>query len=112
VRKLDDEVFPNIRQSYPHMVANRTPIFSYIKLLKWLIDHTDTKKFLINDVNGECVGVFLLVEVHSYYNLRDPEEWLNTDFVVIFYECHDTSRVMASWWREDKKYTNRVSDWY
>jgi hypothetical protein len=40
------------------------------------------------------------------------EEWLNTDFVVIFYEKHDTSKVMASWWREDKNFTNRTSGWY
>jgi hypothetical protein len=31
-------------------------------------------KCLINDVNGECVGFFLPVEVQSYYKLRDPEE--------------------------------------
>jgi hypothetical protein len=108
MRKLDDEVFPNIRRSYLHMVARRTPVFPCIELLKWLIDHMDTQKCLINDDNGECVGVFLPVEVQKYYKLRDPEERLNTDFVVKFYECHDTSRVMASWWREDKKYTNRT----
>jgi hypothetical protein len=67
---------------------------------------------LINDENGECVKVFLLVEVHNYYKLRDPKERLNTDFVVNFYECHDTSQVMASWWREDKKYTNQTSSRY
>jgi hypothetical protein len=56
--------------------------------------------------------VFLLVEVQKYYKLRDPEEHLNTDFMVKFYEHHDTSRVMASWWREDKKFTNRSTGWY
>jgi hypothetical protein len=29
-----------------------------------------------------------------------------------FYECHDTSWVMASWWREEKKFTNRSTCWY
>jgi hypothetical protein len=32
--------------------------------------------------------------------------------MVKFYECHDTNRVMASWWREDKKYTNQSTSWY
>jgi hypothetical protein len=91
VRVLDDEVFLNIRRSYLHMVASRTPVFPCIELLKWLIDHTDTQKCLINDDNGECVGVFLPVEVQKYYKLRDPEERLNTDFIVKLYECHDTS---------------------
>jgi hypothetical protein len=50
--------------------------------------------------------MFLPVEVHKYYKLRDPEERLNTDFVVKLYQCHETRRVMASWWREEKKYTN------
>jgi hypothetical protein len=112
MRKLDDEVFLNIRRSYLHMVASRTPMFPCIELLKWLIDHIDTQFFLINDVNGECVEVFLSVEVQSYYNLRDPEEQMNIDFVVSFYESHDTGRVMASWWREDKKHTNRTFGWY
>jgi hypothetical protein len=56
--------------------------------------------------------VFLPVEVHKYYKLRDPEERLNTDFVVKFYERHDTRWVMASWWREDKKFTNWRTCWY
>jgi hypothetical protein len=37
---------------------------------------------------------------------------LNIDFVVSFYEKHDTSKVMASWWRENKTFTNRTFDWY
>jgi hypothetical protein len=52
------------------------------------------------------------VEVQKYYKIRDLEERLNTDFIAKFYDIHDTSRVMASWWREDKKYTNRISSWY
>jgi hypothetical protein len=60
----------------------------------------------------ECVRVFLPVEVQNYYKLRELEERLNTDFVVSFYEKHDTNKVMASWWREDKKFTNRTSGWY
>jgi hypothetical protein len=98
--------------SYLHMVARRTLVFPCIEVLKWLIDHTDTHKCLINDDNGGCVRVFLPVEVQKYYKLRDPEERLNTDFVMKFYEHHDTSRVMASWWREDKKYTNQSTGWY
>jgi hypothetical protein len=60
------------------MVVRRTPLFPYIELLKWLIDHTDTQICLINDDNGECVGVFLPVEVQNYYKLRDLDERLNT----------------------------------
>jgi hypothetical protein len=37
---------------------------------------------------------------------------MNTSFIVKFYECHETSWVMASWWREYKKYTNQTFDWY
>jgi hypothetical protein len=78
------------------MVERRMLIFPCIEVLKWLNDHTDRHKCLINYENGGCVKVFLLVEVQKYYKLRDPEEWLNTDFVVKFYEHHDTSRLMAS----------------
>jgi hypothetical protein len=94
------------------MVASRTPIFPYIEVIKCLIDHTNTQKCLINDDNGGCVGFFLLVEVQKYYKLRDLEESLNIDFVVKLYEHRDISRVMASWWREDKKFTNWGTGWY
>jgi hypothetical protein len=57
---------------------------------------------LINDDNGECVGVFLPVEVQKYYILKDLEERLNIDFVIIFYEKHDTIWVLTFWWREEK----------
>ena len=32
--------------------------------------------------------------------------------MVKFYEYHDTSRLLASWWREDKKFTNKNIGWY
>jgi hypothetical protein len=50
--------------------------------------------------------------VQNFYKPKEPEERLNTDFVLRFYEKHDTSKVMASWWKEDKNFTNRTSDWY
>jgi hypothetical protein len=87
-------------------------VFPCIELLKWLIDHTDAQKCLINDDNDECIGVFLPSEVQSYYKLRELEEKLSTDFIVSFYAAHDTSKIMASWWREDKKFMNRTVGWY
>jgi hypothetical protein len=58
-RKLDDEVLPNIHNSYLHMVASRSPVFPCIDLLKWIIDHVDAQKCLINDDNSEFIEVFL-----------------------------------------------------
>jgi hypothetical protein len=49
------------------------------------------KNDLINDENGVCISFFLLTEVQKYYKLRDMEERLNMDFMVNFYELHDTS---------------------
>jgi hypothetical protein len=34
--------------------------------------------FIVNNEEGECVGVFLPVEVQKYYKLRDLEERINT----------------------------------
>jgi hypothetical protein len=89
-RKLDDEVFVNIHKAYLHMVASRTPVFHCIELLKWLIDHSDAQKCVINDDNGQIVEVFIPIEVQRYYKLREPDEHLNKDFVVKFYQKHDT----------------------
>jgi hypothetical protein len=63
------------------MVASRTPGFPCIEVLKWLIDHMDEQKFLINDENGGCVVFFLPTEVHKYYKLKDPEERLNKEYL-------------------------------
>jgi hypothetical protein len=79
VTTLDDQVFPNIRRSYFHMVSCITLIFPCIEVLKWLIDHTDMQKFLINDENSGCVGFFLPTEVQKYYKIKDPEERLKKD---------------------------------
>ena len=94
------------------MVACQTPILPCIETLGWIIEHTDAKKCLVNDDNGRCVGVFLPIEVQKYYELRDAEERLNTEFVVKFYEFHDTNRLMASWWKEANNFTNRRNRWY
>jgi hypothetical protein len=42
-RKLDDDVLPNIRRAYLHMVASLSPVFPCIELLKWLIHHADAQ---------------------------------------------------------------------
>ena len=94
------------------MVSCRTLVLPCIETLSWIIDHTNAQKCLINDENGGCVRFFLPIEVQKYYKLRDPEERLNTNFVVKFYEFHDTSRLMASWWKEDTKFKNWRNDWY
>jgi hypothetical protein len=67
---------------------------------------------LINNENGRCIGFFLPTKVQKYYKLRDPEEQLNTNFLVKFYEFHDTGRLMASWWKEDNNFTSRSNGWY
>jgi hypothetical protein len=94
------------------MVANKALVFPCIEVLKWLIDHTNTQKCLINDENGGCVRFFLLTEVQKYYKLKDLEEQLNKEFMVNFYEFHDTCWSMASWWNADKNFTNRSNVWY
>jgi hypothetical protein len=105
-RNIYDEVLPNICRGYLRMVASRSPSCPCVELLKWLIDHTNAHKCLINDDNGECVRVFLPSEVHKYYKLNEFREKLNTDFVVSFYASHDTRKILASWRREDKKFMN------
>jgi hypothetical protein len=94
------------------MVASKSPVFPCIELSKWLIDHTNAHRCLINDDNGGCVGIFLPVEVQSYYKLRESKEWLSTEFVLSFYQKHDTNKNMASWWIEDKNFINQTSGWY
>jgi hypothetical protein len=111
-RKLDDKVLPNICKAYLHMVASWSSVFPCIELLKWIIDHADAQIFLINDDNDECVRVFLPSEVQSYYKLKDFEIKLSTDFVLSFYASDDTRKIMSSWWREDKKFTNWTAGWY
>jgi hypothetical protein len=94
------------------MVSCRTPVFPCIKVLKWLIDHIDVQKCMINNENDGCVGFFLPTEVQKYYKVRYLKERLNTDVVVNFYEFHDTNQLMASWWKEDEKFNNQRNGWY
>jgi hypothetical protein len=112
VRELDDQMFQNIKRSSLYMVASRTHVLPCVETLEWIIHHTNAENFLINNRDGECINVFLPTEVSAYYKLKDVEVRLNKDFVVEFYECHNTSQLLASWWREDKKFMNRASGWY
>jgi len=95
-RVLDDRVFQNIKLLSLHMVASRTPIFRCVETLEWIINHTNAKKNLLNDVDGKRVGVFLPVDISKYYKLGEPEVYLNTDFVVKLYEHHNTSQLLSS----------------
>jgi hypothetical protein len=63
-------------------------------------------------VNDQCVRVFLPMEVRKYYELKEPEVRLNTDFMVKFYEKHNTNQLLATWWNEYRKFVNRESKWY
>jgi hypothetical protein len=112
VKVLDDQVFPNIRRSSLHRVACWTPIFPCIETIGCISDDAKMAKFTIKNEESECVVIFLPMEVKKYYKLRDPEERLNTNFVVKFYELHETSWLVASWWKEDKNFTNRNNGWY
>ena len=84
------------------MVASRTLVFPCIETLEWIINHTKVEKCVINDVDDQCVGVFLPMEVSKYYKLREPEVQLNIDFVVKFHEQHNTNQLLVSWWKEDE----------
>jgi hypothetical protein len=67
---------------------------------------------LLNNKEGECIDVFLPTEASAYYKLKDVEVRLMKDFLVAFYEFHNTGQLLASWWREDKKFLNHASGWY
>jgi hypothetical protein len=99
VRELDNQVFQNIRQSLLYMVAAKTPIFPCVELLEWIIHHVDAEKFLLNNKDGECIGVFLPTEVRAYYKLKDIEVRLNTNFLMAFHECHNIGQLLSYWWR-------------
>jgi hypothetical protein len=93
---LDDEVFPNIKWSVLHMVASKTPVLPHIETIEWLINHTNFNKWLVIDREGKCIGVFLSMEVNKYYKLSEPKVRLNADFMVNFYELHNTSQILSS----------------
>jgi hypothetical protein len=52
------------------------------------------------------------IDVTRYYKFHDPEELLNKYFVVSFYQKYDVSRILANWWKEDKKLFNRLGGQY
>jgi hypothetical protein len=83
VRELDDQVFQNIKRSSLYMVAAKKPIFPCVELLEWIIHHVDAEKCMLNNKDGECIGVFLPTEVSVYYKLKDVEVKLNKDFLVV-----------------------------
>jgi hypothetical protein len=64
------------------MVAARTHVLPCVETLEWIIHHTDTEKFLINNKYGECINVFFPMEVSTYYKLKDVEVRINKYFLL------------------------------
>jgi hypothetical protein len=58
---------------------------------------------------GNVLGFFCLWRLVKYYKIRDAKVKLNNEFMVKFYEHHNTGQLLASWWKEDKKFVNRAS---
>jgi hypothetical protein len=96
VRVMDDHVFQNIKLSSLYMVASITLILPYVEMLEWIINHTKSDKFLINNVNDQFVCVFLPIMVNKYYKLKEPKVRRNIDFMVKFNEHHNTNQLLAS----------------
>jgi len=94
------------------MVASRTPIIPCVETLEWIIHHKNVENCLINNRDGECISIFMPIEVNTYSKIKDVEVMLKNYFVIEFYEHHKTIQLLASQWREDKKFMNRASGWY
>jgi hypothetical protein len=107
LREVDDSMFLYIRRSRLHSIASRAPFMPCVELIEWVISHTDAQNCRIINDKGECIGYFLPRDVNKYYKLLEPEESLNKDFVISFYEKYDTSKILGNWWKEDKNLLNR-----
>jgi hypothetical protein len=78
-----------MRCSSLYVVATKTPIFPCFELLEWIIHHVDEEKCLLNNKDGECIDVFLSIEVSMYYKIKYTKVRLHEDFLVMFYESHN-----------------------
>jgi len=58
------------------------------------------------------VGTFLPIDISKYYKLPKPDLLLNNDFMAAFHKQHDVGKLVASWWKEYRKFINRTSGWY
>jgi len=52
------------------------------------------------------------MQINKYYKLKEPELRLNTDFMVDFYEKHNTSQLLEFWWKKDMNLINKTTRWY
>jgi len=86
VSVLDDQVFHNSKNSSLYLVSARTPFLPCVDLLEWIIHHVNAKKCLLNNEDGECIGVFLLTKVRIYYKLKEAQVGLKKYFMVALYE--------------------------
>jgi hypothetical protein len=112
IRQVDDRVFMNIRKSCLHFVAARASVFSCFGAIKWIIDHTILNNCMFVNTMGNSIGSFLAEHFKKYYKFQKPEVKLVTSFVHEFYDKNDVEKIIAIWWKEDRKFVNRASGWY
>jgi hypothetical protein len=62
---------------------------------------------IMNDV-GQCVVSFLTLNLERYYKIPKPEFHLVNLFVDEFYQKHDDNKILANWWKEEKRFFHKV----
>jgi hypothetical protein len=108
IREVDDKVFINIRKSFLHYVARGHLLCLHLEAIEWIIDHTDLKKSMIMNDASQCMGSFLAVKnLERYYKIPKLEVHLVNLFVDEFYQKHDENKILASWWKEDKRFFHK-----
>jgi len=90
-----------------YLLESKTLVLPCVDLFELFIHHADAKKFLLNNKDEECIGIFFLIEVCTYYKLKEVEDRLNKYFLVAFYEKNNTDQL-----GEDKKFVNKALWWY
>ena len=91
-------------QEILHNVATRTPTLPCSDVIQWRIQQTKADTRTIHDDVGNCIGSFQSIELERYYKFYQPEILLTREFVEQFHVRNDT-KVLASWWIEQKRFT-------
>lgn len=86
--------------------------FPCIEAVKWIINHINPKKHIVENVKGNFVGVFLAKKVEKYYKLLLSKVFLTTTYVKEFHDKDDVGKILASWWKEDNKFIYGTNGWY
>lgn len=98
----DFHIYINIKRLRLHKVAAHPPVFSCAEIIKWILQCTNTKDWMIRGHDGAPIVAIASTNINTYYKLPEKQYIFNTKWLAEF--TTPTKDILRGWWQEPVKF--------